>query len=177
MAFLKTVADQAALNFTGRINIMEKTTGKYLGRVSLLEGNIVFSKYLGSSGKASLFHIVIDDLELDGLTFIVEPEIVSVAEMIFELDYEQLSAASQSVFQAYLEAKKLRPPDHIRLLIDPDFVSVGANISYWEFETLSVISDYNKVEDIFRESPLLEYQTCNSLVSLRKKKAIKVLSQ
>ncbi|CAN0306830.1 unnamed protein product [Chrysoparadoxa australica] len=122
---------------------MEKTTGKYLGRVSLLEGKIVFCNYRGSSGKASLFHVVIDDMELDSLTFIVEPEIVSAAETIFELDYDQLVAASQNVFQAYQDSKRLRPPDHIRLLIDPDFISVGPNISYWEFETLAVISDFN----------------------------------
>lgn len=177
MAFLKSVADQVTLNFTGRINVLEKATGKYLGKVSLLEGTLVFSQFRGASGKASLFHIVIEDLENDTLSFVVEPEIVSMAEAIFEMDYEQLVTASQRVYSAYRESLKLRPPDHLRLLIDPDFISRGANISYWEFETLAVISDFNKVEDIFRESPLLEYQTCNSLVSLRKKNAIKVLSQ
>ncbi|MCF8058042.1 MAG: hypothetical protein K9K67_02000 [Bacteriovoracaceae bacterium] len=176
MAFIKTIADQVTLSFTGRVNVLEKTSGKYLGKVSLLDGMIVFSSYKGNTGKSSLFHIVIDDLEHDSLSFVVEPEIVTLSEAIFEITYEDFVKDGQNIYQAYLSAKKYRPPDHIRLLIDPDFIARGPNISFWEFEVLTVISDFNKVSDIFKESDLLEYQICNSLVSLRKKAAIKVLA-
>jgi len=176
LAFIKTIADQATLNFTGRVNLLDKNSGKYLGKVSLLDGDLVYSSYKGKTGKPSLYHVVIDDLEHDNLSFVVEPEIITMSEAIFEISYEDFVKDSQNVYQAYISSKKFRPPAHLRLLIDPDFIPRGPNISFWEYEVLTVISDFNKVSDIFEESPLLEYQTCNSLVSLRKKGAIRVLA-
>lgn len=175
MAFIKTVADQATLSFTGRINVLEKGTGKFLGKVSLIEGDIVYCSYKGHVGKSSLFNIVIDDQETDQLSFIAEPEIVTLSEAIFQITYENFVKEGSFVYQTYKDSIKLRPPGHIRLLINPDFVARGPNISFWEYEILTVISDFNKVSDIFSESPLLEYQTVNALVNLRKKKALKVL--
>ncbi len=175
MAFVKTIADQATLSFTGRINVLEKDTGKYLGKVSLIEGEIVYCAYNGHVGKSSLYNIVIDDQVREGLTFVAEPEIVTLSEAIFQLPYETFIKESSFIYQTYRDSIKLRPPDHIRLLIDPDFVARGPNISFWEYEVLTVISDFNKVADIFSECNLLEYQTINALVSLRKKGALKVL--
>ena len=175
MAFIKTIADQATLNFTGRVNVLERNSGKYLGRVSLIDGDIVYCSYKGNSGKSSLFHVVIDDQERSDLSFIAEPEIVTLSEAIFELSFEKFKRESQLIYESYLNAKKYRPPNHLRLLIHPDFIATGPSVSFWEFEVLTVISDFNKVSDIFIESPLLEYQTCNALVNLRKKGALKVL--
>lgn len=174
MAFIKVIAEQATLNFTGRVNVLERNSGKYLGKVSLIDGEIVYCFYKGHSGKSSLYHIVIDDQERSDLSFIAEPEIVTLSEAIFEIPFETFQREAQRTFESYLNSKKFRPPDHIRLLINPDFIAKGPSVSFWEYEVLTVISDFNKVSDIFNESPLLEYQTCNSLVSLRKKGALKV---
>lgn len=175
MAFIKTIAEQATLNFTGRVNVLERTSGKYLGKVSLIDGDLVYCSYKGHSGKSSLYHIVIDDQERSDLSYIAEPEIVTLSEAIFQITFEIFKKESQFIYESYINAKKFRPPDHLRLLINPDFIAKGPSVSFWEYEVLTVISDFNKVSDIFNECPLLEYQTCNSLVNLRKKGALKVL--
>ncbi|MEC7274748.1 MAG: hypothetical protein VXV96_00375 [Bdellovibrionota bacterium] len=177
MAFLKTISDQVTLNFTGRVNILDKKNNKFLGKVSLLEGAIVYSSYEAKVGKSTLYDIIIEDLEGENLRFVVEPEIVTLSEAIFELSFDELKVSAQAIFQQYKESRKMLPPPHLRLMIDPDFVARGPSVSFWEFETLTVISDFNKVSDIFLESPLSEYQTSLSLVSLRKKGALKVLGQ
>jgi len=175
LSLIKTVADQTSLNFTGKINVLEKGTNKYLGKITLLEGSIVFANYKGGMGKAALFHIVIDDLETENLSYVVEPEIVTLSEAIFDLSFENFKRDAEYIYSAYSSARKFRPPPHLRLLITPDFVPKGPSVSYAEFEVLTVISDFNKVSDIFSECSLLEYQTCNALVSLRKKGALKVI--
>lgn len=175
MAFLKTLSDQVVLSFTGRINVLHKENRKFLGRVSLLDGFIVSSSFKGRVGKSTLYNIVIEDLEDDSLSFVVEPEIVTLSEAIFELTLEELQKSAKAIYQQYVEAKRRIPPPHLRLVINPDFVARGPSVSFWEFETLTVISDFNKVSDIFLESPLAEYQTSLALVGLRKKGALKVL--
>ena len=165
------------MNFTGRVNFLEQGSGKYLGKVSLLEGQIIFSQYMGGIGKPSLFHCLIDDMEKANISFVVEPEIVSLSEAIFVLPYEEFLSMGQKIFQAYQSSKRFKPPENLRLVISPDFIPRGEDVSYSEFEVLTVISDFNKVSDIYKESPLLEFQTINSLVSLRKKGALKVVGK
>lgn len=175
MALLHVLSEQCEIGFTGNINILEKLSGKYLGKVSLLEGELVYCSYRNTPGKPGLLHVLIDDMDKDELSFIPEPEIVSLSESIFRLTYKEFIKECEATYKDYIEAKKLTPPRHIRLVINPDIIAAGPEINSSEFQVLTVISDFNKVSDILNESPLLEYQTSNALVSLRKKKAIKVL--
>lgn len=175
MNLIEILVEQANLNFTGRVNIVDGPTGKYLGVISLLDGSIVSSQYLSETGKASVNYIIAEELESKNIIYIAEPEVIPNEEVKFKIDVVDLELIYKNFNKVYTEALRLRPPGHIRLSIDPDFILQGPNISYHEFETLAVISDYNKVEDIYRESKLLGFQTCISLVSLRKKKILKVL--
>ncbi len=177
MSLIKTISDQVHLGFTGRINILTKDTGKYLGRVTLRDGVIVFTQFKETIGKPALYHCLIEDLESDHLKFAVEPEVVGDNEIIFNLEYQDFVDTGHKIFQAYRSSKKFRPPGDIRLVIDPDFVAKGQEVNYVEFELLSTISDFSRVSDIFNESKLLEYQISNALVSLRQKGAIKVVGK
>ncbi len=177
MSLIKTLADQAALNFTGRVNFLDRSNGEYLGKASLIEGDIVFAQYRKGVGKPALFNCLIDEMEKSDISFVVEPEIVHHSEAIFLLTYDDFLVVGQKIYQAYCSSKKFRPPENLRLIINPSFIPKGPEISYSEFETLTVISDFNKVSDVYKESPLLEFQTVNSLVSLRKKGALKVVDK
>ncbi len=177
MSLIKTISDQVHLGFTGRINILTKDSGKYLGRVVLREGIIVFSQFKETMGKPSLYHCLIEDLEENHLKFAVEPEVVGDNEVIFRLEYGEFVDTGQKIYQAYKSSKKFRPPGHIRLIVDPEFVAKGQPVTYVEFELLSTISDFSRVSDIFNESKLLEYQISNALVSLRRKGALKVVGK
>lgn len=175
MSLIKTISDQVHLGFTGRINILTQDTGKYLGRIVLREGLIVFSQFKETMGKPALYHCLIEDLEEDHLKFAVEPEVVGDNEVIFSLEYQEFVDTGQKIFQAYKSSKRYRPPGHLRLVLDPDFIAKGQSVSYVEFELMGTISDFSRVSDIFNESKLLEYQINNALVSLRQKGALKVI--
>ncbi len=73
-----------------------------------------------------------------------------------------------------MEAKKLRPPNGLRLVLNDEFVIKGGEIGQEEFGVMKVITDFNKVEDIYVNCPLQEHQITLALVSLRKKGALKV---
>jgi len=109
------------------------------------------------------------------LKFAVEPEVVGDNEVIFSLEYQEFVDTGQKIFQAYKSSKRFRPPEHLKLVLDPDFVAKGQPVSYVEFELMGTISDFSRVSDIFNESKLLEYQINNALVSLRQKGALKVI--
>lgn len=176
MSLIKSISDQVHLGFTGRINILTKNTGKYLGRIILREGVIVFSQFKETMGKPSLYHCLIEDLEENDFKFAVEPEVVDDSEVIFNLEFQEFVDIGQKIFQAYKSSKRYRPPGHLKLILDTEFVAKGQSVSYIEFELMCTISDYNRVSDIFNESKLLEYQINNALVSLRQKGALKVVS-
>lgn len=175
MSLIKTISEQCHLGFTGRINILTKDTGKYLGRITLREGVIVFCQFKERIEKSSLYHCMIEDLEEEYLKFAIEPEVVGDNEIIFNLNYSEFVENGQKIYQAYKSSKKYRPPAHIKLVVDPEFIAKGQPVSYVEFDLLSTISDYSRVSDIFNESELLEYQISNALVSLRQKGALKVI--
>lgn len=177
MSLIKTISEQVQLEFTGRVNILTRETGKYLGRITLRDGVIIFCQFKDSIGKSSLYYCLIEDLEEDYLKFAVEPEIVGDNEIIFNLTYLDFVDTGQKIYQAYKSSKKFRPPGHIKIVIDPAFVAKGQPVTYVEFDLLSTISDYSRVSDIFNESKLLEYQISNALVSLRQKGALKVVGQ
>jgi hypothetical protein len=176
LSLIKTISDQVHIGFTGRVNVLTKDTGKYLGRITIKDGIIVFSQYKDRFGKQSLYHCLIDDLENEELKFAVEPEIVTDGEVFFYLEYKSFVDIGQKIFQAYRSSRKFRPPGHIRLIINPAFVAAGQEIGDIEFDLLTTISEFSRVSDIFNESNLLEYQISNGLVSLRQKGALKVIA-
>ena len=170
------ISDQVCLDFTGRINILTTYDKAFLGHISLIDGMIVSAMYLGKIGRSSLDDILIDSFEGKKLSFVAEAEIVDLSERFFELSFDQFCQSSQGILKRYKEAKRLLPSLDLKLLINPAFIiRKEGPISYWEFEVLSVISDFNRVSDIFLKSSLKRYQVILSLVELRAKGAIKVI--
>ena len=80
------------------------------------------------------------------------------------------------VYENYLGSKKLRPPGALKLVLNPNFIVEGQDVAPNEFDVLSAISDYSRVEDIYNHCPLMEYEVTQALVSLRRKGALKVVA-
>ena len=107
--------------------------------------------------------------------FIVEPEIIEAESTDFKLDIHKFKLESRQRYERYLKSIKLTPPKDLRLIINSDFIDSGANLTDSEFDVLKVISDYSKVADIYNVARLYQYEVTEALVSLRQKKAIRVL--
>jgi hypothetical protein len=174
--FLVVLEEQCLIGFTGRINILKDSNKQFLGTVSLYDGYIVRSEYKKLTGKKTLFNVLIENLSQSEIQkFVVEPEIVEIESTDFKIDIHAFKHESRDRYERYLKSVKLTPPMSLRLLINSDFITEGRPLSDAEFDVLKVISDYNKVEDIYDMAPLYKYEVTEALVSLRQKKAIKVL--
>lgn len=171
---LSTLEEQAIFGFTGKVNIIKSKNRQFLGEITQKDGLVVDAQYKGLAGKKALYTALIDDVDTGDLSFVVEPELVEEAQVVFEVNVDELKEQARERFEHYQRSRKLRPPDEIRLLVDPDFIIEGEDVTSDEFEVLAGLSEYNKVGDIYKNVNLLEYEITNALVSLRIKKALKV---
>ncbi|WP_372652559.1 hypothetical protein [Halobacteriovorax sp.] len=177
MSLLGTIEEQTTFGFTGRVNILNRTSGQYLGIVLISDGLIVDCSYGGLKGEKALYLALFDDMDHTPLKFIVEPEVVLEEHKNFNLAYEDFKNNSQSLYIKHRESKALRPAMDMRLVLNGDFVSAGANVTDTEFKLMSVLTEYSLVSDIYSNSDLYDFEVTAGLVSLRKKKAIKVVSK
>lgn len=176
MGITEIIKEQATFGFTGRINIQLLDNGQYAGVILQQDGKLIHAEYAGFTGKKALFKAVVDDLEgIQKLKYIVEPEIIADGSGSFELTWKEFKVMAEKMLTQFRETARLKPPAHLRLVVDGDFIITGKPIDGVEFEVLCTISDYSKVEDVYAKSPLHEFEITRALVSLRKKGALKVV--
>lgn len=171
---IEILEEQAVFGFTGRINIVLQENRQYQGMIAQKEGLLIDARYKELRGRKALFAALIDDLQDVKLKFIVEPELIEDSEISLSLNISRLKKEFKEKYDLFLAAQKLRPPDELRLLIDADFITKGPAVGGDEFTVLCMLTEYNKVGDIFEKTPLLDYEITGALVSLRKKGALKV---
>lgn len=172
---IEVLKEQASFGFTGKINVLSKDTGQFLGVIYQQEGIIVGAHVKEIKGKKALLKMIFDDVESnENFKFIVEPELINPDIMSLKVTFEEIKAEAQTHFQQYLSAKKLRPAAHLKLVIDPEIIVSKDDITAQEFDVLSVISEWCNVSDIYKYSKLMDFEVTHALVSLRKKRAIKV---
>ncbi len=169
--------EQVSVGFTGKVNILDALTKGLLGCVEISEGEIWSCKYVSNIGLKAFFNLCVDSFEGDNLfSYVVEPEILQSSRSI-HYPYSVLKRKSAEVLESYKESKSLRPPGELKLIINPEFLSNGAQVEGDEYDLLCSIADYNKVEEIYKNCALLDYQITNALVSLRKKNALTVVKK
>jgi hypothetical protein len=172
---IEVLKEQASFGFTGKINILSKESGQFLGVIYQQEGLLVGAQIKELKGKKALMKMIFDDVESHDLfKFIVEPEVLPSEIMTIKISIEEVKAEAQTHFQDYLSAKKLRPAPHLKLVIDPEIIVSKDDLSVQEFDVLSVITEWCNVSDIYKYSKLMDFEITHALVSLRKKRAIKV---
>lgn len=175
MGIVETIKEQTVFGFIGKINVLLQDNNQYVGVVYLKDGLIVHAEYEGQKGKNSLFNLVLDDLETcKKFRFIVEPEVVEDAVETFKFTLTEFQFQAESLYNKYLAAKSLRPPDHLSLTVNPDFVLQGDDITGIEFNVLCGIVDSVTVASLYENSLLFDAEITNALISLRKKRAIMV---
>ena len=172
---IEVLKEQASFGFTGKINVLSKESGQFLGVIFQQEGLIVGAQVKELKGKKAVLKMIFDDVETnENFKFIVEPEVISPDIMSVRITFEEIKKEAQTHFQQYLSAKKLRPANGLKLVIDPEIIVSKDDISNQEFDVLTVISEWCNVSDIYKYSKLMDFEITHALVSLRKKRAIKV---
>ncbi|MBC7711996.1 MAG: hypothetical protein H7177_01560 [Rhizobacter sp.] len=172
---IEVLKEQASFGFTGKINILSQDNGQFLGVIYQQEGLIVGAQVKELKGKKAVLKMIFDDVESNqNFKFIVEPEVIAPEFMSVRITFEEIKVEAQTHFQQYLSAKKLRPANHLKLVIDPEIIVSKDDITSQEFDVLTVISEWCNVSDIYKYSKLMDFEVTHALVSLRKKRAIKV---
>lgn len=177
-SLLKLIEEQSLISFTGKINVLKKENNQHLGAVYFKEGDLVDAHYLGRAGKKGLYSLAFDEVEAKEFhKFIVEPEIIKDSQIKFTYPFEEFYEKMRERYESYQRIKRLRPPNYLRLSIDPKFIQpeCQVKVSGFEFDVLTAMVDSKKVSDIYLNCPLYDYEITGALISLRKKKAIRVL--
>ncbi|MFZ4712858.1 MAG: hypothetical protein ACOYL6_04050 [Bacteriovoracaceae bacterium] len=172
---LNLIEEQVVVEFSGKINLLLRESRQLLGSIILNEGEIFRVDYKGNSGMKALFSLYLDDLKDNYLSIVVEPEIIENVNRNLHYPFKTIMMKLSEFMHEYEKNKSLRPPDGIKLLAVADFLASGGGINEKEFQVLATISDYNKIEEIYRYCPLMEYEITQSLITLRQKGALKVI--
>ncbi len=174
MSILKTLQEQASISFTGRINILDKQLGQFLGVIHLRDGFILNCEYSKRHGKRAILTAIIHDMD-DYVSFklVVEPEIVEITNAI-KLSVGQLNKLASLEYEKYNKLKKFKPPSDLRLVISMSLMSSDYRPNFLEFNLLKTISEYSQVDDIYNNSNLFEHEITEHLISLKKAGFIKV---
>lgn len=175
IAFFRTLDDQSAVRFTGRVNILDRLTRQLLGEVVLRDGEIWRCSFKGTIGLKAFFNIVISDYSGELQDFIVEPEIIREEDRHIHYPYPVLKKRALEVSVRYAAAARMRPPGHLKLIVRPEFLEEVEDVSEAEFRLLCSLTSWNSVDEVYQNCQLLDYEITESLVSLRKKKALQVV--
>jgi hypothetical protein len=171
---LKNIEDQISVEFTGKINILSKN-GQSLGHVLFIDGDLLFVKYKRSSSIKAFYNLVIESFDNpDSMQIVVEPEVLTDIERNIHYPYSVLVKKIKFILDRYKYSLENKPPSNIMIRPIPEFIMNGELPSFEEFELLCTLTEFHKVDEIYKECPLLDFEITNSLVGLRKKKALKV---
>jgi hypothetical protein len=154
-----------------------KSNNQLIGVVFQYDGKIIGASAGLQKGKKALFYLIFNDVDSTDLyKLVVEPEVISPSSFMFELTFAEVRSIAERQFPEFLSAKKLKPPPDLKLLINPDIICNANNVTPEEFAVLGVLTEFSTVKEVYQSSNLLEFEVTNALVSLRKKRAIKVLN-
>lgn len=174
-SLIDIIEEQVLVNFTGKVNVLTVESSQLLGHLLFCDGQVINAKFKDSSSLKAFYSICLEDLAHDKNKYIIEPEIVDISLKRIHYPFKVLKRKLIDIAEQYRSSMDQKPPMGLKILIEAAFIKEGADIARNEYDLLCTISDYNLVEDIYRKSDLLDFEITNALVSLRKKKALKVI--
>ncbi len=166
--------EQAAVNFTGKVNVLEASDKRLLGVVTLKDGAIHGCSFQGILGLKA-FHALLIREASGGLSYVVEPEIVADEGRNIPLPLRILKERAAMALERWNKVAQAKPPSGLKLLVKPEFLEAQSDVSVPEFHVLCALAEWGVVEDLYKNCPLLEYEITEALVGLRKKDALQVV--
>jgi len=177
MGLVEVIHEQSIMGFTGRVNALSNDNKRFLGVILLVDGEVVATEYGGRFGERALYKLFLEDFnDLKTFYFVVEPEVVTFSQHMFKITFSDFKKKAEKLIVSSQKLSPLRPPAHIKLVVDGDFISKGKSITGKEFSVLCTISDYNSIVQIYNSSYLYEFEITEALISLRKKGAVRVVA-
>lgn len=170
------IDDQVSVQFTGKVNILSNFNRQFLGHILFRQGRIVDALFNGVSGEKALYHLFIQEFSLQSFEYVVEPEVVDESLIGLAFSTQELKEKMAESLKLYQQSLKMKPPENVKIIIDPEFVEDSLPVSSQEFEVLCTLTEWHTPYDIYQHCPLLDHEITMALVGLRKKNALKILA-
>jgi hypothetical protein len=171
--FYAIIEKQMISKFTGKLNLMSVESDQYLGHINILNGLVVYSTFKNFLGLRS-FYTACFEFDDNKLRVLPEAEIIDENLKNIHYPFSIIKKKSRHIIETYKKNKSKRPPAAVNLLICTEFVDSDQEIDQAEFDTLVEISKYSNIGDLYENSHFTYQELTNNLVSLRKKKSVKV---
>lgn len=171
------IDDQVSVQFTGKLNILSNFNRQYLGHILFLKGQIVDALFQAYKGEKALYHLFIQEFSLQSFEYVVEPEVVEESLIALVFGHQELKEKMADALKQYQQSLKLRPPENVKIVIDPDFIEDSLPVTAAEFEVLCTLTEWHSTYDIYQHCPLLDHEITMALVGLRKKSALKIVAK
>lgn len=173
---LEVIEEQVAVQFTGKVNILATFNRQFLGHFIFKNGEIFQVKFQKLSGLKAFFSILTQEHALNSFDFVVEPEVVEDSERQIHYPFGVLKQRMANVLKQFEESQKMRPPENVKIIIDEEFMEDTLPVTPEEFDVLLTLTEWNNPYDVYQNCELLDHEITLSLVSLRKKGALKILA-
>jgi hypothetical protein len=170
------IDDQVSVQFTGKVNILSNFNRQFLGHILFRQGKIIDALFAGKQGEKALYHLFIQEFSLQSFEYVVEPEVVDENIVGFTFGTQELKERMAETLKHYQQSLKMRPPENVKIIIDPDFIEDTLPVGPQEFDVLCTLTEWHVPYDIYQHCPLLDHEITTALVGLRKKNALKILA-
>ena len=171
------IDDQVSVQFTGKVNVLSNFNRQFLGHILFLRGQIVDALFQAHKGEKALYHLFIQEFSLQSFEYIVEPEVVADSVAVLSYGHQEMKEKMADALKLYQQSLKLRPPENVKIIIDPDFIEDSLPVTAAEFEVLCALTEWHVPFDIYQHCPLLDHEITMALVGLRKKSALKIVAK
>lgn len=168
------IEEQMAVRFTGKVNVLSTFNRQFLGHLVFKDGELYQVTFSGHKGLKAFYNLIIQEYSLKSHDYIVEPELVEEKDRQIHYPFSIIRSKLAGVLKLHREALKLRPPENVKITIDPAFIESDVEIGVEEFKVLETLTEWNLPFDIYQNCELLDHEITLSLVSLRKKGVLKI---
>lgn len=165
------IEDQINVSFTGRIQLLSKVDFSLKGFILFKEGRVIDAKYENKMANRGFISAMIHQ---DECKMILEAEFIEHKRNI-DSSYRELIEEFEDAYLNHQYYLNFSVPHEIEIKANADFVQKGSSLSLDEYSVLlCLVKDGYK--NLSKNLNLLDYEITKSLISLRKKQAIKTIS-
>lgn len=174
MDFIEILRNALRGQFVGKLHVQLKSNRQFLGECWLDSGRITWARYKDKEGVSALSRIYIDCRIQDNITFMPETEYIPKDQRNIFMDSGKIFERVFFHYRLYKKNIDLKPRND---LVFQKVSADDAQLSLAEKYMLSIMNQYNVVEEIYQNSDLLEWETTEALIGLRKKGHFKIIQK
>ncbi len=171
MKLYNFIKEQMLLEFTGVVQVLKGPMNTLVGYIYLRDGVIVGTKYNSGESYRDLSKFLYDSTDKEW-SFNIELSNYLNSDNDINIDKESFEELWSSINNKNYQQI---PPGNVRIAVNTEFLKNSNSLTIKEFDVLSSIVDNSKIKYVYKDCNLPEKEVTEELISLRKRRAIKVI--